>query len=182
MASLTGGDLKPSLLIPPGKQWSFLHAWLGSLRKTDGLKFLSSFRIIFFLALESSACLCSSCALQHVHVENWRGDKSMFSHLLEASEPYQKGATDTIHTLYLTRTSICALLACIKLIKLCVRCLLYWDSGLSLQCLQHVTTVEIKSIFVITTQSLSCLLDLLIRHLSQIQVLVSPALAQFCDR
>lgn len=49
-ASLTVGDLRPSLLIPQCKQRSFLHAWLSSLRKTDGLKFLSLFRMIFFFS------------------------------------------------------------------------------------------------------------------------------------
>lgn len=81
MASLTGGDLMPSLLIPLGKQWSFLHAWLSSLRKTDGLKFFSSFRIISFwhwgVVSPSAAHLHCRC-----NVKNQRVDTSMFSHLL----------------------------------------------------------------------------------------------------
>lgn len=57
--------LRPSLLIQLCKRRSFIHAWLSSLRKTDGLKFSSLFWLFFlsFWTLGSSVCLCNSHAL-----------------------------------------------------------------------------------------------------------------------
>lgn len=124
-ASLTVGDLRPSLLIPQSKQCSFLHAWLSSLRKTDGLKFLSLFHMIFFPTLGSSACLCHNvhCCF---NLKNQRSDngkaiclvicwhKSCDTYMLTLKRAYHTvgtvwskrslimSATCTIHALYLT--------------------------------------------------------------------------------
>lgn len=78
-ASLTVRYWRPSLLIPQCKQWSFLHAWLSSLRKTDGLKFLSLFGMFFFFVFFFLGSWgVQPAAAVHVHcsfnVENQRSD------------------------------------------------------------------------------------------------------------
>lgn len=72
--------LRPSLLIQLCKRRSFIHAWLSSLRKTDGLKFPSLFWLFFLFLFghwgaQSASAIHTHCSFNVKKPKKQRSDE-----------------------------------------------------------------------------------------------------------